>query len=125
MPQERFSLENLPHLDFGKVPVAFDAEIKRVIQDCMDRPTDDKPRQVAIVFNIVPVPESTGSGIVCDEVAMEVEIDSKVPKRRTKVYAMKTKANGDLMFHPDLPDAPDDETLMDEVDRNHKGRRAS
>lgn len=122
MPQERFTLENLPQLDFGIVPEVFDREMKRVVKDCMDRPHDDKARAVNIKFAVKPLPSPSAQGMACDEVQVEVEVDSAVPKQRTKIYTMRTKADGGLVFHPDLPDDPDERTIMDEADER-RGRK--
>lgn len=113
---EKLNLQNMVLLDFGKIPAAFDLEMVRVVQDCMDRPLDDKARKVAIVFTVKPKSEavSTGTGQVdCDRVTVEAEIQSTVPKRRTQIYEMTPKNDGSLSFHPDLPEEPDGDTLYD------------
>lgn len=113
--QEKFSLENLKMLDFGVIGAAFDAEMQRVVRDCMDRPLDDKPRTVSITFNVTPKPDlSRASGVVdCEKVSVECDITSKVPPRRTKIYEMTPKQDGTAVFHPDLPDDADGHTLYD------------
>jgi hypothetical protein len=114
---EKLNLQNLILLDFGKIPAAFDTEMSRVVKDCMDRPLDDKARKVAIVFTVRPKSEAVDAGtgaVDCDRVSVEAEIQSTVPKRRTKVYDMLPKQDGTLMFHPDLAEEPDGSTLYDE-----------
>lgn len=113
-----FSLRNLRLLDFGKIEVAFKKEVERVVHDCIDRPGDDHARCVVLKFNFAPkIDESMGGGNDCDLVAVECEIQSTVPKRRTKIYDMRPHATGQLSFNPDLPDEPDGETLYDEDER--------
>ena len=43
-----FTLANLRLLDFGKIGVAFDHEMKRIVDDCIERPGEDKARDVTI-----------------------------------------------------------------------------
>lgn len=127
MRQEKFSLENLRMLDMGVIGKAFDVEVARVMQDCMDRPLDDKARQVAIVFNITPKPDTSnvgsGAAIDCEHVSVECDITSKVPPRRTKVYEMTPRHDGSAVFHPDEPSDADANLMFDEqAERDDKTR---
>lgn len=126
MNRTRFTLENLKQLDFGMIGAAFNAELSRVVKDCAERPMDDGPRKVNIGFNLIPVAEhNTNTGAVdLGEVRVECEITSAVPKHRTKVYTMKPTQDDGLTFHPDLPEDPEESTLVDddviERERNSK-----
>lgn len=112
-----FSLSNLRLLDFGKIGVAFDHEIERVVKDCLDRPSDDHARTVTIKFSFEPTLDPSAGMVDCETVAVECEVSSAVPKRRTKVYEMRPHKNGQLSFNPDLPDEPEEETLYHEAER--------
>jgi hypothetical protein len=114
MRQEKLALENLPKLENGVVVAAFDAELKRLVRDCDERPLDDKPRSLTLTLKLTPKAEMSGRGVVCEEVNVECEISGKVPVQRTKVYTMKPKQDGSLAFHPDLPTEPDGSTMYDE-----------
>lgn len=116
MNETPLSLENLKQLDLGKISVAFDAELQRAVKDCMDRPGDKKARKVAIIFLLAPTDESTGTGDANDVLHVGCEITSVVPKRRTRVYAMRPRVNGSLTFHLDSPDDPRANMLYDGVD---------
>jgi hypothetical protein len=111
-----FTLENLKLLDFGRITAAFQQETKRVVADCMDRPGDEHARTVVLKFNFVP--RADDGSLDCDTVAVDCEIFSAVPKRRTKVYEMRPKQSGDLAFNPDLPLEPDGETLYDKQEKD-------
>lgn len=113
MRQEQFTLENLRLLDFGKIGAAFNAELERVVKDCMDRPRDDNARKVSITFNLTPEADPTAIEADCEAVTVECEITSAVPKRRTKIYRMSPRQDGTLAFHPDIPEEPDGSTLYD------------
>lgn len=114
MNEVPLTLENLKSLDFGKIQAAFEAEREHVVKDCMDRPQDDKAREVSIRFIFKPVVDGTSRTIDCDSIDVGCEISSKVPKRRTQIYSMKPKQDGSLSFHPDLPMDPEGSTLYDE-----------
>jgi hypothetical protein len=118
--QVPLNLANLKQLDFGKIAVAFDAEMAHVVKDCMDRPGDEKARKVTITFLVAPVVDTQSRSQDCDKVAVGCEIASTVPKRRTQVYHMQPRQDGQLGFHPDLPSEPDGSTLYDpeNVDKN-------
>lgn len=108
-----FTLDNLRHLDFGVIQVAFQKELERCVADCCDRPADDTARQVQIKFLLRP---DCQPGVAdCDHITVECEIAGAIPKRRTKVYQMTPLRNGGLRFHPDLADDADGSTLLDEL----------
>ncbi len=107
------NLENLPQLDFGKIVAAFNHEREHVVKDCLDRPQDDKPREVVIRFVFKPVTDATSRTIDCDSIDVGCEVSSKVPKRRTSIYSMAPKQDGGLTFHPDLPSDANGSTLYD------------
>jgi len=111
-----FTLDNIEHLDFGRIKVAFDAARARVVKDCQDRPGESKPRTVQIKFNFYPV-SSDASCVDCDEIKVECEINDGVPIRRTKLYVMKPQRDGNLKFNADDPELPDQEMIFDEAER--------
>lgn len=112
----KFTLDNLRLLDFGRIGVAFNTELERVVHDCMDRPAEDKARSVIIRFNFAPLNSSPGASD-CDQVKVECEIASSIPKRRTKVYSMIPHVDGQLEFNPDLSDQPEGETIFDKQEK--------
>lgn len=115
--QEKFTLGNLPLIDNGLIAEAFDREMKRLVKDCDERPLEEKPRVLMLSVKITPKPETSGRGIICDEVVVEFELTGKTPLQRTRLYTMKPKQDGSIMFHPDLESDPEGQTIMDEVER--------
>ena len=114
MNQVVFNLENLVQLDFGKVGLAFNSEVERVVQDCQDRPGDEGQRKVSVTFNFKPKLEPSGP-LECDRVAVECEVTSSIPKRRTRIYDMMPRRDNKLLFNPDLPLEPEESTLYDDT----------
>ena len=112
----QLTLENLKDLDFGKIGVAFNAELAHVTKDCLDRPGDTKARKVAITFILAPTADTIGNGSPADVVQVGCEISSSVPKRRTRIYQMSPRVNGMLTFHPESPGDPKADMLYDQID---------
>lgn len=83
-------------LNGGRVGIAFDQELKRVVKDCEDRPADDKARTVTITLEIKPVLDSDG---FCEEVTGQIKINSTVPKRKTKPISFGVRRGGMLVFN--------------------------
>lgn len=101
-----FTLASLNELDFGKIPAAFTAEMKHAVADCKDRPMETKARKVSISFILVPKIDKQSNDNHADEVEMQCEVTSTVPKRKTNVYTMRTKQDHGLLFEPDSPTEP-------------------
>jgi len=114
MPILPLTLENLEHLDLGIANAAFQQHIKRVALDCLDRPGDSSSRKVTMEILIKPELLPDGS---CDRVKLQIQIGSKVPTHRTKVYDLGLRKNGVLAFSEDSPDNFDQTTLFDGDDR--------
>ena len=111
----KFALKTIGLLDFGIIDEAFTKDLQRVVQDCLERPMDGKPRKVSIVFSIAP--EKKPDMRDCDSVTVECEVTSTVPKKRTQVYTMTPTVGGQLLFNPDTPEDPDQATLYDDEER--------
>lgn len=101
------TLEQLAKIDNGKVAAVFQQELRRVVNDCVDRPTDNKPRKVNMTVSVAPQ-ESDG---VCATVEMEVVVKSSVPDRRTRPYQLEVHARGDVMLNDASPDDVRQRTL--------------
>ena len=113
MAMTLFNLETLKELDLGKVTKAFEHELKRCVQDCMDRPNDTASRTVTMQFTIKPVPDEMDG--TCDTVSGEFEVKGKVPVRRSKRYSFGVKKTGSLMFSTESPDNVDQKTIFDQA----------
>ncbi len=124
MSRQQFRIEDLKKFDFGIVATAFNKQVERVVSDCMDRPTDDKAREVMLVLKAKPLAVVSGSSVDCEAVDVEFEIRSRVPTLRSKIVRMEPKADGRLLFNPDNSDDPISPTAFndqeDEDDQNER-----
>lgn len=110
MPLHSFTLENLENLDLGKASAAFNMQIRRVAADCLDRPGDANARKVTLEVVAKPVTNDDGS---CERVKLQIQVTSKIPSYRTRVYDLGLRKNGVLVFSEDSPENFDQSTMFD------------
>lgn len=111
-----FSLESLNEVDAGRIVVAFQHELKRMIDDCRDRPGDKNARTVGLKCAITPILDIIDKKVICNGVNIEFEITGKVPVRRSRPIPMKVNDKG-AYFNTDAPDNPDQTTFFDDEGR--------
>lgn len=116
MAQKLLSLENLKEVDGGTIAIAFDKELQAITKDLNDRPRLNKPRKLKLELTFIPKTRSD-IGEDLDDVEVNFDVAASIPKIGIKSYRVTPKFGDQLAFHPDLPGNPNDETLMDEIDR--------
>lgn len=114
MPQKQLTIDSLRDLDFGLVSTAFETELQRVVKDLQDRPTDGKPRKVALIFVLKSMDDHA------DDIDCECEVVASIPKRVSKPYRMRAKQDGSLYFQPEAPENADQMVIDDEIERRMK-----
>lgn len=107
MALEKFSLASLATIDSGRVKVAFDQALRRVEEDCRDRPIVDTARKVTITAIIKPNATEAGELASCD---LRVEISDNLPKRQSQTYNMASTPGG-LLYDELSPEDVDQKTL--------------
>lgn len=109
----QLDLENLRVLDDGRLEAAFEQELRHVVLDLMDRPGDDRERSVQFKVKFKPVCDETGE---CESVNVQVDIGSKLPSRKSRVYDMKARKSARgamLVFNEMSLDNADQTTIFD------------
>jgi hypothetical protein len=103
------TLESLAKMDGGRIAAAFQAALKRAIQDCDDRPQVTKGREITLKLAVVPVagPEDES----CEQVAMQCFVSDTAPKRQTRVYSAQVKHGGIAAFNDESLDNIDQLSL--------------
>lgn len=105
MAEHQLDLATLKdHLSGGRVGIAFEDELKRVVQDCEDRPGDSKPRTVTLQLTIEPILDQGG---FCEEVRGKVRISSSVPKP----ISFGVRKGGMLVFNDPSEEGVNQKTL--------------
>lgn len=100
MAFKKLTLAELANLDAGRVHVAFEQAVSRIVRDCLDRPGDKTPRKVLLQLQVVPVVGEEGQ---CEECLAEFQIKDSVPTRKSKTYSLATNRKGDLIFSEASP----------------------
>lgn len=99
----RLNAESLPHVDFGRPNEAFLSALKRVVADCVDRPTDSRARKVVMTFTLVPIPQIDGATVDCVSADGKFNVTAKIPDYETAKLNFGVQQNGDLIFSSGSP----------------------
>jgi len=94
------SLETLKDLDCGQAAEAFNAALKRAIQDCVSRPSEDRVRKVVLQCELNP----TDTG---DDIEVLFQIKDTLPTFQTQSCRMSVRKQAgqlQLVFQSDEDD---------------------
>lgn len=105
---EKFTLGSLSTMDGERIAIAFEQALKRVVQDCDDRPGEKKERTVTLTLAVKPVLDADG---MCDDCKVQVAVTDSVPTRKSKVYDMAIKKGGHLVYNNESLDNVSQETM--------------
>lgn len=105
---EKFGLKALSTIDGERIAIAFEQALKRVVQDCEDRPGEKKERTVTLSLAVKPRLCADG---ICDDCDIQVAVTDSVPKRKSKVYNMSLRKGGHLLYNDDSLENADQETM--------------
>jgi hypothetical protein len=122
MPKLVLNLDNVGEIDAGALRIAVNNALKLVNQDMADRPALEKKRVVALVIEMKPVMDTNSSQPHLESVDLSWFVKTTSPAIGSDGVSMKPQQDGQLYFHSDLPDSPDDETIMDEAERRRQQR---
>lgn len=103
MAVKQLTLDTLKDCDFGKSDKAFRVALERAVRDCLDRPADDRARQVALMIELVPVKEIHDNVISCEGAKGKFKIQCKLPAWETEAVSFGVQTNGNLLFNEDSP----------------------
>lgn len=110
MAVHQLTLDSLRNLDLGKASTMFDLALGRLAADCLDRPADDRPREVTLKLIVKPLVDPDGS---CSSVDLQIKVNSKIPEHQTKTYNLGLRNDGALLFNEFSPEAFGQLTMYD------------
>ena len=110
MSVKELTLETIGQIDDGRVALAFQAELKRIITDCQDRPGDNAARSLILTLKVVPIIDEAG---FCEEVNGEFQVKSSVPNRKSKTYSFGVRKGGITTFSSTSPTSVKQKTIVD------------
>jgi hypothetical protein len=112
MTVKELTLDSLLALDGGRVATAFQHALRRALDDCRDRPGEERARVVSLQLEMVPVCDESG---LCDEVTAGFQVNDKIPTRKSKKYSMGIRSGADgpmAVFNADSLDNVNQGTLL-------------
>lgn len=105
MPLHNLSLESLVHLDCGNAALAFDRALRRAIDDCVDRPREERARKIVLQCEITP---ECGDDGQCDDLSVTIQVKEIIPAMSTTPTLMTVRKQGQqrmLVFESEQEDA--------------------
>jgi hypothetical protein len=109
--QLELTLKNLGELKDGKLAVAFQQAMTRIVGDMMDRPGVNKPRKLTMMIATLPVLDEDGD---LGTVDVQVQMKESYPDRSTGKVRMAPRRNGSLVWNELSLTDPEQRTI-DEV----------
>lgn len=94
--------------DRGRLAAAFDLTLRRVVEDCRDRPGLAKSRKIVLEVEIEPVIDATGA---LENVRLNYSVVARTPKLQSGQNMLGVKQTGALYFSELAPDNPDQTTF--------------
>jgi hypothetical protein len=82
----QLNLANLHKLDGGKADRAVSHAIRQCVADITDRPGDKSKRKVSVVISLEPKLDRDLAAL--EDVAVDIQINTGIPKRQTRQYPM-------------------------------------
>lgn len=92
----KLTLENLINLNAGEIVGEFNRSLAEIVRDLEERPGDKTARKLELSFSIKPKLADHGVTGAAD---VQIEVNSKVPKRKTSPIQMRIEGDG-LEFNP-------------------------
>ena len=111
MAVKQLKLQTLADFNGGKVAAAFDHHVKRVIEDCDDRPGETKARKITLEVEVVPRILQDGAATDCEITA---KVKSTVPAHIAAPVVCQIRRGGIAAFNDLSEDNPHQRTL-DEI----------
>jgi len=98
----KLEAETLPKLDRGTVAAAVDGSIRLAADDCLDRPSDERPRKVILQIEVKPIVETHGNTISCSGARAVCKVRLRLPDKETgdlDLGVRKTRKGGMFTFN--------------------------
>jgi hypothetical protein len=111
MAIREFNIADLTEIDNGRIGEALKLEMKKVIEDCRDRPTLDKPRKIKLEMSIEPTCDPKTFDV--DGIKLAFKVSSTMPTKERTNLDLGVKKDGRLFFSEHSPTNFDQTTVFD------------
>lgn len=119
MALQTFNTAALAEFDGGRLAKALEREVKRAIEDCKDRPGDERARKVLLQFDFIPATDDTGDFDAC---TFAFQCAAKLPPAQSRAYSFGVKKTGQLYFNDLSLDEAAQMTIDESDGRQQKPR---
>lgn len=117
MTLKKLDLSSIRDLDVGRVEKAFQIHLGRAVQDCEDRPSDDRARTITIQLQLKPLKEVIDDKYIeCAGATGICKISSSIPDYQTSKLDFGVRKGGMLVFSEDSPGDHKQNTLAFDED---------
>jgi hypothetical protein len=90
-------------LDRGRVGIAIRDFIRQAVNDCLDRPGDDRARVIKLEFALKPVAETHGEHVSCEGAKGVAKVKLKLPDRESSTLDFGVRKGGHLLYNENSP----------------------
>lgn len=97
---------SLAKLDRGTLAVAIEQALQTTAKDCLDRPTDDRARNVVVTISLKPKAEYDEELKTMQVTGVEgqYKVKCNVPDRESKPLDFGLRDDGTLIFNENVPE---------------------
>ena len=113
----RLSTDTLAQLDHGRAAAALNTAIRQAVQDCLNRPGEDRARKVTMELDIKPVSDVIQNEITCEGATGMYKVRVRVPDWESSRLDFGVRQNGDLVFSENSPGNHLQTTIFDDEER--------
>ena len=92
---KEFGLQHLHEFDEGRLAALFAHQLKKMVDDCHDRPVIGKSRRVSLHLDLSPECDHTGA---VETVRIAYQVQTKIPAHGRGNLPVQAKRNGTLVF---------------------------
>ena len=111
MAIKEFVISDLSDIDNGRIAEALKMKMKRVLDDCRDRPNLDKSRKIKLQVEVTPTADPKTFAL--DGINLSFRINSTYPNRERIDLNLGCKADGRLFYSEHSPGNFDQKTVFD------------
>ncbi|MGC3968912.1 MAG: hypothetical protein QM775_16545 [Pirellulales bacterium] len=114
----KFTVENWHELDEGRMARAVEQAIRRIVNDCKDRPGLDSARKLGLTLVFTPFTDDLNDIV---EIKMDYDVKTSVPSTGRGGMSLGVQKNGELLFSSTSPHNVNQSTMFGDDDASEGG----
>jgi hypothetical protein len=109
----KFDVKNWHELDNGRLAIAVEKAIRRIVADCRDRPGLDNARKMTLTLTFKPFADDLGDVV---SINLDFDVKTAVPSTGREGLSLGVQKDGQLTFSTHSPDNVAQTTVFDNDD---------